>query len=125
MNAFCGGRMTGKTTKLIEEMKKNDGVLVVFTLNQGKDMMERFDLKKDQVVTLYQLMHSRMQDDRALYIDNVDYVLQSILKRRVSTVNFTGAAKKLKIPEEGKKYLEGMKATVSDREYRECAGEWV
>ena len=96
MNVYVGGRGFGKTTRMIEEVKKNNGILVVHTGLYAKQITEYFGLRKDQVMCFREIMNGRLRGDhRQLYVDDAGVILGRLLGN-VGTISVTGAAKTLK-----------------------------
>ncbi len=90
MEVISKPRRGGKTTEVVRLVRERNGILIVPSQSCRTDILGRFDLREDQVVTWYQATTGNwlkgVSWKRPIYIDNVDWVLKTMLWRSVEGV---------------------------------------
>lgn len=99
MKVICGGRRTGRTTKLIEmaaEAEARREVSYIVCLNQKEarriaNQATSMDLNIGFPVTFDEFRHQQLagQNIQNLFIDNAEFLLQSFTPIRIKAITIT------------------------------------
>lgn len=105
MKKYIGGRATGKTYQLIQEARKNNGIVIVRNVNHAEYLKHDYPDMKDQILTFDQYMTIIIEnvvagdirtkesaDQYKLYIDDFDEIAANYLPGKVmaGTINVEG-----------------------------------
>jgi len=78
MEIIYGDRGSGKTTKLIQRIKEFGGVLVVFSNDMKKNLINQRILAEDQVLSFSEVRKMQGLGTKKYYIDGIEFLFEEL-----------------------------------------------
>lgn len=89
MKYIVGGRLTGKTTKMINLLRKNKNSILVTTNAHERDRLRlQFKDVADRIVAYYYFKNNNQDNTKDYYLDNADIFLQYLFCGRLKVISF-------------------------------------
>jgi hypothetical protein len=79
---IVGGKQTGKTTRLVNAVKKHNGILIVPTQQRARDLQVQHKLASWQVISWHEATSgNKLQGrDNPVFLDDTFSCLQNLIK---------------------------------------------
>ncbi len=89
IKVFLAGRGGGKTIKIIEECRKNNGLLVTMSEHEAERLANSGLIDRRNIAVYGSGPFVKPGDYRALYIDNADLILERLFGQRIAMVTMS------------------------------------
>ena len=90
MKYIAGPRQTGKTTKIIKEVKAHNGILLVHSFMEQQRLERLHPDLRDKIFTWEQLKPKIADTRNPIFVDNADMWLQQLCDYRIEGITIGG-----------------------------------